>query len=35
MGDDVKLLLDPDKLLKDEELAMLEQASEESEEEGE
>lgn len=35
VGDDVKLLLDPDKLLKDEELAMLEQASEESEEEGE
>jgi len=35
VGEDVKLLLDPDKLLKDEELAMLEQASEESEEEGE
>lgn len=35
VGDDVKLLLDPDKLLKDEELAMLEQASEESEEKGE
>ncbi len=35
VGDDVKLILDPDKLLKDEELAMLEQASEEAEEEGE
>lgn len=35
VGSDVKLLLDPDKLLRDDELAMLEQASEESEEEGE
>ncbi len=35
VGESVKLLLDPDKLLKDEELAMLEQASEEAEEEGE
>ena len=35
MGDSVKLLLDPDKLLKDEDLSMLEQASEETLEEGE
>lgn len=35
VGDGVKLLLDPDRLLKDEELTMLEQATEESMEEGE
>ncbi|MBQ9766670.1 MAG: chemotaxis protein CheW, partial [Lachnospiraceae bacterium] len=32
---EVKLLLDPDRLLKDEELLMLEQATTENEEEGE
>lgn len=35
VGESVKLLLDPDKLLKDEDLSMLEQASEETLEEGE
>lgn len=35
VGDEVKLLLDPDKLLKDEELNILEQATEETVEEGE
>lgn len=35
VGDGVKLLLDPDRLLKDEEITMLEQATEESMEEGE
>lgn len=35
VGEDVKLLLDPDKILRDDELAMLEQASEDAEEEGE
>ena len=35
VGDAVKLLLDPDKILRDDELAMLEQASEDAEEEGE
>lgn len=35
VGDSVKLLLDPDKLLKDEDLSILEQASEETLEEGE
>lgn len=33
--DEVKLLLDPDRLLKDEDLLILEQTTEESEEEGE
>ena len=35
VGEEVKLLLDPDKLLKDEELIVLEQATEETAEEGE
>lgn len=35
VGDSVKLLLDPDRLLKDEELLILEQATKENEEEGE
>lgn len=35
VGEEVKLLLDPDKLLKDEELIILEQATEETAEEGE
>lgn len=35
VGDNVKLLLDPDKLLKDEDIAILEQASEKTLEEGE
>ncbi len=35
VGESVKLLLDPDKLLKDEDLTMLEQVSEENSEEGE
>lgn len=35
VGDSVKLLLDPDKLLKDEEVILLEQTSEETVEEGE
>ncbi len=35
VGDSVKLLLDPDKLIKDEDLSILEQASEETLEEGE
>lgn len=35
VGEEVKLLLDPDKLLKDEEIVMLEQATEETSEEGE
>lgn len=35
VGEEVKLLLDPDKLLKDEELVILEQATEETVEEGE
>ena len=35
VGDTVKLLLDPDKLLNDEDLTMLEQISTETEEEGE
>ena len=35
VGEEVKLLLDPDKLLKDEELVILEQATEETLEEGE
>lgn len=35
VGDSVKLLLDPDKLLKDEDLSLLEQASEEIYDEGE
>ncbi len=35
VGESVKLLLDPDKLLKDEDLSMLELASEETLEEGE
>lgn len=35
VGDEVKLLLDPDRLLKDEELLALEQTTEETEEEGE
>ena len=35
VGDNVKLLLDPEKLLKDDDLALMEQAVEETEEEGE
>ena len=35
VGEEVKLLLDPDKLLKDEEIIILEQAAEETAEEGE
>ena len=35
VGEEVKLLLDPDKLLKDEEMIVLEQATEETGEEGE
>ena len=35
VGDSVKLLLDPDKLLKDEDISILEQVSEEKIEEGE
>ena len=35
VGEEVKLLLDPDKLLKDEEIVILEQATEETAEEGE
>lgn len=35
VGEEVKLLLDPDRLLKDEDLLMLEQAAEEPMEEGE
>lgn len=35
VGEEVKLLLDPDKLLKDEEVVILEQATEETAEEGE
>lgn len=35
VGEEVKLLLDPDKLLKDEEIVILEQATEETVEEGE
>ena len=35
VGDSVKLLLDPDKLIKDEDLSVLEQMSEENTEEGE
>lgn len=35
VGEEVKLLLDPDKLLKDEEVLVLEQATEETAEEGE
>lgn len=35
VGDSVKLLLDPDKLLNDEDLTMLEQINDEKEEEGE
>ena len=35
VGEEVKLLLDPDKLLKDEEVIVLEQATEETAEEGE
>lgn len=35
VGESVKLLLDPDRLLRDEDLSMLEQATEETEEEGE
>lgn len=35
VGEEVKLLLDPDKLLKDEEVIVLEQATEETTEEGE
>lgn len=35
VGEEVKLLLDPDKLLKDEELIVLEQATEDTAEEGE
>ena len=35
VGEEVKLLLDPDKLLKDEEMIILEQATEETGEEGE
>ncbi len=35
VGDSVKLLLDPDKLIKDEDLSVMEQASEETLEEGE
>lgn len=35
VGEEVKLLLDPDKLLKDEEVIVLEQATEETVEEGE
>ena len=35
VGDSVKLLLDPDKLLKDDDLSIREQADEETEEEGE
>lgn len=35
VGEEVKLLLDPDKLLKDEEIVILEQAAEETAEEGE
>ena len=35
VGEGVKLLLDPDKLLKDDEIVMLEQATEETVEEGE
>ena len=35
VGDSVKLLLDPDRLLKDEDLLLMEQAKESAEEEGE
>jgi len=35
VGEEVKLLLDPDRLLRDDELTLLEQASEEETEEGE
>lgn len=35
VGEEVKLLLDPDRLLKDEDLLVLEQTTEETEEEGE